>query len=79
MEKRIIKIKCPKCRSNKRIIACETIEATTEFTFENGICIYTNGEYGNGIRMTFSCKNCGHRWRGRKGITIDDYTEFKNV
>lgn len=34
MEKRILTIKCPKCRSNKSIIASETIEATTDFTFE---------------------------------------------
>lgn len=77
MEKRILTIKCPKCRSNKSIIASETIEATTDFTFENGVCIYTNNEYGNGIRMNFTCNNCGHRWLGRKGITIDNYTEIK--
>lgn len=77
MEKRILSIKCPKCHTNKMIIASETIEATTDFTFENGICTDTNNEYGNGIRMSFVCKNCGHRWYGRKGITIDNYTEIK--
>ena len=77
MEKRILIIKCPKCHTNKMIIASETIEATTDFTFENGICTYTNNEYGNGIGMSFVCKNCGHRWHGRKGITIDNYTEIE--
>lgn len=77
MEKRILSIKCPKCHTNKMIIASETIEATTDFTFENGICTDTDNEYGNGIRMSFVCKKCGHRWNGRKGITIDDYTEIK--
>ena len=77
MEKRILSIKCPKGHTNKMIIACETIEATTYFTFENGICTDTNNEYGNGVSMNFVCKKCGHRWSGRKGITIDDYTEIK--
>ena len=57
MEKRILSTKCPKCHTNKMIIASETIEATTDFTFENGICTDTNNEYGNGVRMSFVCKN----------------------
>ena len=77
MKKRILSIKCPKCRTNKMIIASETIEATTDFTFENGICTDTNNEYGEGICTDFYCKNCGHRWRGRKGVTIDNYSEIK--
>ncbi len=77
MLKRILTTKCPKCHTNKKIVASETIEATTDFTFENGICTDTNNEYGNGIGMSFFCGNCGHRWYGRKGITIDSYTEIK--
>ena len=65
--------KCPKCRTNKHIIACETIEATTEFTFMNGLLVDTNNEFGNGISMYFKCLNCGHNWYGRKGISIDSY------
>lgn len=79
MEVRILTIKCPKCRKNKNIIASETIEATTEFTFIDGLCTDTNNEYGNGVRTDFHCKNCGHRWRGRKGVTIDNYSEIKRV
>lgn len=79
MEKRILSIKCPKCRTNEMIIASETIEAMTDFTFEKGICTDTNNEYGTGIRTSFVCKKCGHRWNGRKGITIDNYTEFKEI
>ncbi len=75
--KRILLIKCPKCRTNKHIVASESIEATTEFTFKDGVCVDTNNEYGNGISMFFSCNQCGHKWHGRKGITIDDYTEIK--
>ena len=52
MEKRILSIKCPKCHTNKMIIASETIEATTDFTFENGICTDTNNEYGNGNKQS---------------------------
>ena len=70
---KFLSIKCPKCRTNKYIIACETIEATTEFTFKDGVCVYTNNEYGNGISMFFKCQNCGHGWYGRKGITIYSY------
>lgn len=77
MEKRILSIKCPKCHTKEMIIASETIEATTDFTFENGVCTYTNNEYGNGIGVSFICKKCGHGWKGRKGITIDNYTEIK--
>ena len=79
METRILSIKCPRCRTNKSIIASETIEATTDFTFENGICISTNNEYGCGVSMSFTCNNCGHRWYGRKGITIDCYSEIKKT
>ena len=76
-EKRILLIKCPKCRTNKDIVASESIEATTEFTFKDGVCVDTNNEYGNGISMFFSCRHCGHQWYGRKGITIDNYTEIR--
>ena len=44
---------------------------------ENGVCVDTNNEFGNGISINFICKNCGHRWYGRRGITIDNYTEIK--
>ena len=67
-------IKCPKCKSKKEISANETIEATTEFYFKDGVLEWTNNEYGNGVRMDFFCHCCGHRWKGRRGITIDDYT-----
>lgn len=70
--------KCPKCKSRKKISANETIEATTEFYFENGILKWTNNEYGNGIRVDFLCHSCGHIWTGRKGITIDSYTIEEN-
>ncbi len=75
MENSKLIIKCPKCRTNKEIIASETIEATTDFTFVNGVLTYTNNEYGCGVSMSFTCKNCGHHWYGRKGITIDCYTD----
>lgn len=71
---RKLTIRCPKCRSNKKISANETIEATTEFYFKDGVLEWTNNEYGNGVRMDFFCHCCGHRWTGRKGITIDSYT-----
>ena len=32
-------------------------------------------EYGNVIRVDFFCHCCGHKWFGRKGITINCYTE----
>ncbi len=72
-----LKINCPKCKSKKEISAYETIEATTEFYFKDGTLEWTNNEYGNGIRMDFLCHCCGHRWVGRKGITINNYTEKK--
>jgi hypothetical protein len=74
MARRLL-IKCPKCRKRENIVASETIEATTDFLFQDGICVDTNNEYGCGINVTFVCKSCGHRWTGRKGVTIDNYTE----
>ena len=71
---RKLTIKCPKCKSRKEISAYESIEATTEFYFENGILKWTNNEYGNGIRVDFACHSCHHIWTGKKGITIDNYT-----
>lgn len=73
---RILRIKCPHCRTNKSILAGETIEAITEFTFKDGICVDTNNEYGIGVRpVYFKCNNCGHYWAGRKGVSIDSYSE----
>lgn len=74
-EQLILTIKCPKCKSREKISAIETIEATTEFYFENGILKWTNNEYGNGVRVDFVCHSCHHIWTGRKGITINCYTE----
>lgn len=76
---RRLTIKCPKCRTNKLIIANEVVEAYTEFRFIDGVCrenFDTANEIGLGIRMEFVCKKCGHTWIGRKGITIDNYTEI---
>lgn len=71
---RKLTIICPKCKSRKEISAFESIQATTEFYFKDGLLEWTNNEYGNGIGVDFKCHCCGHRWNGRKGITIDNYT-----
>lgn len=68
-------IKCPKCHTNKNIIASETILATTDFVVKDGIITDTNNEYGNGYKIEFSCRNCGHRWTGKKGVSIESYIE----
>lgn len=75
---RQLNIKCPKCRTNKEIVANEVVEAFTEFRFKGGKCDEDKdcaNEIGLGIRTEFVCKNCGHMWIGRKGATIDNYSE----
>lgn len=77
---RHLKIKCPKCHANKEILANEVVEAYTEFRFKDGVCredLDTANEIGLGIRMEFVCKVCGHTWTGRKGVTVDNYSEIK--
>lgn len=76
---RKLNIKCPKCRTNKHIIAVETVEACTEYTFKDGICDEfedTAQDIGLGINMTFHCMNCDHIWTGRKGKTLDNYSDY---
>lgn len=68
-------VRCPHCGSKKEISAYETIEATTELRFRNGVFVDSNNEYGCGIRIEFKCWECEHRWTGRKGVTINSYLE----
>lgn len=78
---RKLNIKCPKCRTNKSIVAIETVQAFTEFIFKDGICDERTdcaNDIGLGVNVTFHCNNCDHRWTGRKGVTIDDYTESED-
>lgn len=75
---RQLNIKCPKCSTYKEIIANEVIEAFTEFRFKDGKCDESKdcaNEFGLGLRTEFVCKNCGHTWTGRKGATIDNYSD----
>lgn len=67
-------IKCPKCGC-RRVWAIEVIEAASEHFIDNGVWKheYDNNEYGNGLRIEFRCDECGHKWRGAKGVTIDAY------
>ena len=79
---RKLNIKCPKCRTNKKILAYEAVEAFTEFIFEDGLCDERTdcaNEIGLGVNVTFHCLNCDHRWTGRKGVTIDNYSEVEEL
>lgn len=76
---RKLNIRCPKCRTDKEILANEVIEAFTEFRFKDGKCDEGKdcaNEFGLGLRVEFVCKNCGHTWIGRKGASIDSYSEY---
>lgn len=78
---RKLNIKCPKCRTNKYILAYEYVEAFTEFLFKDGTCDEIKDcadDFGNGINVYFHCKNCGHHWTGRKGVSIDSYSEYED-
>ena len=77
---RRLNIKCPKCHTNKHIVAIETVEAFTEFTFKDGVCDEREdcvNEIGLGINVSFHCWNCDHHWTGRKGVTIDNYSDYE--
>ena len=65
---------CPKCKGAS-IMVIETIEASSEHLIENGVWkhSYDNNEYGNGIRTECICQDCGHKWRSRRGINLDNY------
>lgn len=65
---------CPKCKS-ATILVEETIEATSQHVVENGVWLHKhdNNEYGNGIRIDCICKQCGHLWRGRRGLNFSNY------
>lgn len=66
------RVTCPKCGKHD-VMATEVIEAFTDLHLVDGEIVDTNNEYGNGLRIEFKCKSCGHRWTGRKGVSIESY------
>lgn len=68
------KVQCPKCRC-KKIWVREWIRAYSEHLVDNGEWNhdYDYNDYGNGLRIEFTCDSCRHKWVGKKGVTIDSY------
>ena len=70
------KIVCPKC-GGRKIWAREWIQAYSDHYVDNGVWEHErdSNDFGEGIKIEFTCDSCGHKWTGRKGVTMESYNE----
>lgn len=67
-------LSCPKCKG-KEIRVVEVIEAESAHVIRNGVLIHSedNNEYGDILRVECTCLSCGHEFKSRRGINIENY------